>query len=92
MTIDAALLLSRVEDILATELDGEMVLLSIADGKYYGLNGVGSEIWRRLERPVSAGALCDQLTDGFAGDEQQIRQEALALLAKLVDWGLVRQV
>ena len=75
----------RSTQVIATEVDGEIVLISIEDGKYFGLDSVGSEIWRRLEAPKRVDALCDELKAHFEGDPDTIEREALMFLDRLSD-------
>ena len=89
MAFDPSARLTRASSIIATEVDGEMVLMSIEDGKYFGLDPIGSEIWRRLEEPRSADALAAELKDHFDGDPATIERETLAFLEKLVETGLI---
>jgi hypothetical protein len=81
--------LVRTTETLATEVDGEIVLISITDGRYFGLDSVGSEIWRRLEQPKRVDALCAELKEHFEGDPETIEREAIAFLDTLVDSKLV---
>ena len=53
--------LSRVENLLSTELDQETVLMSIDAGAYYGLEGPARCIWEILETPLTFSALVDRL-------------------------------
>jgi hypothetical protein len=85
MPIDASAPLLRSSQVIATEVDGEIVLMSIEDGKYFGLDAIGSEIWRRLEAPKTAGALIAELTDHFEGDAAVIERETQVFLDKLAD-------
>ena len=82
--------LVRAPEIIATEVDGEFVLMSIEDGKYFGLDPIGSEIWRRLEAPKSVEALCGELKDHFEGDPETIEREAFDFLGKLSDLKLLQ--
>jgi hypothetical protein len=83
--------LVRAPEIIATEVDGELVLMSIEDGKYFGLDAIGSEIWRRLEDPKSVEALTGELQGHFDGDPATIERETLDFLDKLSDHKLVQQ-
>ena len=89
MTIDPSAPLTRSPNIIATEVDGEMVLMSIEDGKYFGLDPIGSEIWRRLEEPKSAEALTAELKDHFEGDPDAIERETRDFLDKLAENALL---
>jgi hypothetical protein len=75
----------RSSTLLAAELDGETMLLSIEHGRYYGLDAVGGDIWRRLETPISVGDLCAALRDVYEADPMVIEREVLELLNRLRD-------
>lgn len=81
--------LVRSPDIIASEVDGELVLISIEDGKYFGLNAVGSEIWRLLEAPRSTEDLVSALKDHFDGDGETVEREAIAFIDQLAAQSLV---
>jgi hypothetical protein len=85
MTLDPSTTIVRTADAIATEIDGEIVLINIEDGKYFGLDPVGSEIWRRLESPKRVDALCDELKAHFEGDPDTIERETLTFLDQLSD-------
>ena len=89
MAIAPSARLVRAPEIIATEVDGELVLMSIEDGKYFGLDAIGSEIWRRLEVPKSVEALCGELKAHFEGDAATIERDTMAFLDQLSDSGLV---
>lgn len=90
MAFEPSALLVRSPDIIASEVDGELVLISIQDGKYYGLDAVGSEIWRLLEEPRSVAALVAALQAHFDGDAEAIERETLEFIGKLAAQTLVR--
>ncbi len=70
-------------DQVAAEIDGEVVVMSIAQGKYVGFDGMASMIWRRLERPQPVAELCDGLIRDFDGSPEVIRADVTELLASL---------
>ncbi len=49
--MDEGALISVASRVVGTELDGEFVMLDPESGNYYGLNEVGSAIWRLLAAP-----------------------------------------
>jgi len=89
MTLDPGALLTRSPDIVASEVDGELVLVSVQDGKYYGLDPVGSEIWRQLEQPRTVTALTAALQQHFDGDAATIERETVAFIDQLAAQALV---
>lgn len=79
----------RNNALVTSELDGDLVMLSIEKGKYYGLNGMGKEIWRRLETPISVEALCDDLSDKYEVKREQCHVQVLNFLQSMMDQDLV---
>jgi len=76
-------------DPLAAEVSGQVVLMSVARGAYYGLDDTGSDIWRRLEQPVRVSDLCAALCHAYDGDPEKVEADVLAFLRRLVGEGLV---
>lgn len=80
----------RSTGVLAAEVDGEIVMMSIELGRYYGLDDIGSDIWKRIEQPCSFGALVDALTAEYDADRGTIATDVAALLARMAEQGVVR--
>lgn len=75
---------------LWAEIDGEVVLLSVDNGKYYDMNDVGSRIWAMVEEPISVAALIDRLLSEFAVERRVCEEQVLAFLHELHANGLVQ--
>lgn len=82
----------RTQDLISSEIDGELIMLSIENGKYYGLNTLGSYIWKLLESPHSVHHLCEKLTDDFVVSQEQCEQEILTFLNKLATDNLIKVI
>lgn len=81
------------EDVIAREVAGEMVLLDLASGLYFGLNPVGSRIWSRLSEGVcSITEICDVIEHEFDASRDQIEGDVVALLRQLSGKDLICQV
>lgn len=94
MTADAPRLhaASRVvaaRDQVSAELDGEAVILGLADGIYYGLDPVGAFAWALLERPRTVAELRDAVAAEFDVDAPTAERDLLALLDEMAARGLV---
>ncbi|MBO9711572.1 PqqD family peptide modification chaperone [Sphingomonas sp.] len=89
MDIAPDAIIVRTSEALATEVDGEVVLIRIEDGVYFGLDQIGTEIWRRLAAPKQVSVLFEELREHFEGDSGRIEQETLAFLAELAENRLV---
>jgi hypothetical protein len=83
MSLDPSATIVRSADTVSTEIDGEIVLIDIDAGQYFGMDKVGSEIWRRLAEPVRVDALVDALKGHFDGEAAAIEADTLAFLNKL---------
>ncbi len=70
----------RSAEVVSTNVDGEEVLLSIENGKYYGLNSVASRIWQLIEQPKSMDTICRELQNEFDVTAEQCQSETQALL------------
>ena len=79
----------REASVLSTVLDGETVLMSVDEGRYFALNAVGTDIWARLESPVRAEDLIAALVNDYSGDAVDIARDVMDLLRTLVGRGLV---
>jgi hypothetical protein len=76
-------LVCRKSDVLAAEVGGEVVLMSVAQWHYFGLNAIGTDIWKRLEQRQSVAALCAGLAADYDGEAQAIEHDVIELLNKL---------
>lgn len=77
---------------MAAEVDGQMVLLDVEKGQYFGLNEVGLVIWRRLEKPATVAELSEAVMEEFEVETSQCEQDVIVLLRELKEHGLVQLV
>lgn len=81
------------DDAIGREVAGEMVLLDLASGQYFGLDPVGSRIWDRLSQgPCSLTDLCDMIEAEFDAPRDVIESDTQALIAQLSEKKLVSPV
>ncbi|MHA7820230.1 MAG: PqqD family protein [Erythrobacter sp.] len=77
-------------DVVAREVGGEMVLLDLASGQYFGLDAVGGRIWELLsERPHTLEQLCDAIEAEFEAPRERIEADLMALAAQLSEQELI---
>lgn len=76
-------------DVLASELGAELVMLNLADGIYYGLDGVGAAVWKLVQTPVTVAVICQELIAAYDVDPELCRADVLKLLTDLSSRGLV---
>jgi Coenzyme PQQ synthesis protein D (PqqD) len=90
--ITPATVLVAARDQVSTEVEGEAVILSLADGVYYGLDGVGALVWERLREPTSVAALRDAVVAAYEVDAETASRDLERLLGELRARGLVEVV
>jgi len=78
------------DDVVAREVAGEMVLLDLASGLYFGLDPVGSRIWDRLsEGPCSLAEVCDLIEAEFDAPRDQIERDIVELATQFAEKKLI---
>jgi hypothetical protein len=85
-----ATMISRSPSVLTAEVDGEVVMMSIEQGRYFGLDDIGSDIWKRLEPPCSFAELVDRLVADYEADRATIAADVRVLLGNMVKQDVVR--
>ncbi len=78
-------MLQRKPGMLFNEIDGEVVMLSIENSEYYGMDKVGSRIWQLLENPMPFKELVNRLMDEYEVTEEKCRQETLDFVKKMTE-------
>jgi len=86
---DAAIV-SRSPSILTAEVDGEIIMMSIEQGHYFGLDHIGSDIWKRIEPPCSFAILIDGLAADYEADRTTIVTDVQSLLDHMAKHDIVR--
>jgi Coenzyme PQQ synthesis protein D (PqqD) len=89
LTIGEQTLVSRSTGLLVAAVRDETVMMHIESGHYYGLDDIGSEIWRRLEAPRRFGELVDGLVADFDADRTVIAEDVRRLLAIMAEHKVV---
>lgn len=83
-------IISRIMEVVAAEMDGETVMISIESGKYYGMDIIGSRIWELLETPKSVADVVRILGEEYEIKQQQCEADVLDFLKYLQKEGLVK--
>ena len=83
----------RVRDgVVFKELDGESVLLDLGAGTYFGLNDTGTCLWQGLTESQDLDAALFRLLERFDVDLATARDDAMKLIARLVEKRLLESV
>jgi hypothetical protein len=80
----------RVPDgVLSRDLQGEMVILDLKTGVYFGLDPVGTRIWHLLQEHQSLQKVLNSLVEEYEVTEAVCADDLLAFVAKMLEKGLV---
>ena len=74
---------------VSCDLEGEVAILNLSSGVYYGLDPVGARIWTLLREPTTVRAVRDALAAEYDVDPDRCERDLVALLEDLVTAGLV---
>jgi hypothetical protein len=77
-------IVQRDPDVIAAEADQDLVMVSIANGAYYGVSDVAREIWEAIEQPKKISDLIDDLSAKYKVDRSLCEQQTLSFLESLL--------
>lgn len=87
ISLDASV---RIPDtVLFQELAGETVLLNLETGTYFGLDPMGTRIWRLLQARRALKTVHDALLDEYEIDAQQLEADLLRFVRDLARHDLI---
>jgi hypothetical protein len=70
-------------------MGGEMVVLDLKSGCYYGLDAVGARVWALIEQPASLSVIRDTIMAEYEVDAERCERDIQAFLDKMQAAGLV---
>lgn len=87
----------RADGLVTADLDGEIGMMHIEKGMYYGFDTVGTRIWELIEKPNTVENIITALREEYDIDDTTCREdvnEFLQLLHKkeLININEVRKV
>ncbi len=83
--MDKTAVIKRQPDILFSEVDDEVILMSTESGLYFSLNEMGSYIWNRIGEGIVIVDLLAGLVANYDISIELCEAEVLAYLEKLDD-------
>ena len=75
--------------VLIQEVAGQAAILDLQSDKYFGLDDVGTDIWKAVTGGATVGDGIDVLAELYEVGYDQLRGDVLGLLQKLKDLGLL---
>ncbi|CAG9620753.1 lasso peptide biosynthesis PqqD family chaperone [Sutcliffiella rhizosphaerae] len=82
-------MITQVEGNLVSDMDGEKVMFSITNGKYYNLGEIGGVIWELLENPHTTDDIVMDLLTKYEVDKKTCEDQVFAFISLLHQEGLI---
>jgi len=82
---------SQVKGNICSDMDGEKVMLSIKNGKYYNLGETGGFIWDSIETPIKVTDVVGKMKTIYDINEQECETQVRSFLDNLLSEGLIQK-
>jgi len=80
------------ESVHSQLVDGELVILDMKTEKYFGLDSVGSDIWKLIDEENSFQEILDAMLEMYDADPDQVNRDIEDLIEKLLTDNLIEPV
>jgi len=74
---------------ISADLSGEVVILNLDSGVYYGLDLVGARIWDLIQAPKTVMEIRAVLLEEYEVEPERCERDLLVLLQSLATEGLI---
>ncbi len=81
--------IARSSALKVATLQDEIVMMHVETGRYYNLDEIGSDIWRRLESPRTFGDLVNLLVVDYDAERAVIAEDVRKLLSIMAEYEVV---
>jgi DNA-directed RNA polymerase delta subunit len=92
MDINNNTIFKKSNDLLEAPMEDSLALMSIEQGKYYGMNPVAKFIWEQLAEPISFKDLIDLLLNKYEIEDDSCKEQTLHFLSELLDKKMIGKV
>ncbi|WML51577.1 lasso peptide biosynthesis PqqD family chaperone [Neobacillus sp. PS3-12] len=82
----------QCEGNIASDMNGEKVLLNVRKGKYFNLGTTGGEIWGLIKSPIKVNKLVDVVVAEFEVEKNICELQVLSFLNQLYKEDLVKRI
>jgi len=79
----------RKKELTIIDFDGELAMNDTEKGVHYGINLVGSRIWKLLDDPQTMGSIVDYLLTQYEVDKKSCQDEVFDFLVDLYERELI---
>ena len=76
--------ISRNPEIIHSAMDGEVVMMSVDQGLFFGIDTIGTHIWNLLETPAKVEGLIEKLVTNYDVERSVCENDTLLFLNDLL--------
>lgn len=84
--------MARNPDQIVADVGGDLVLMSVDQGEYFGITGVGSRVWELLATPIAVENIVRVICDEYAVEATVCQSDIESFVEELIQLGLVSAV
>lgn len=81
---------SQNKGVIVSDMDGEKVMLSVQNGKYYNLGDIGGQIWDLIENPINVKQLITKLLTVYDVPQTDCQRQVTSFLDHLLAENLIQ--
>ena len=82
-------IIERIKGIPSTDINGDVVMMHVEKGKYFGLDSVGSRIWELIAGPQVVKDIILVLLEEYEVEESTCQEQVLEFVNLLHREGLI---
>jgi hypothetical protein len=87
VSVDSVIVAAK--DQVSSDLGGEVAILDLKAGMYYGLDEVGAHIWELVQKPTVVSEIQVMIIEQYDVETMRAERDVLAFLQRLADEGLI---
>jgi hypothetical protein len=80
---------AQIKGNIVSDMGGEKVMLSVKNGKYYNLGGIGGDIWDLIGEKIQVNQLVTNLMSNYNVEQSVCEEQVISFLELLLGEGLV---
>ena len=78
------------EDVVFRELEGEIVILNLDKGEYFGVDDIGTRVWTLVAEGRSLRQIADVMVSEYDVPRETVAADLLRLAGEMISHGLIR--
>ncbi|MBF0545518.1 MAG: lasso peptide biosynthesis PqqD family chaperone [Candidatus Riflebacteria bacterium] len=83
-------LVSKHPKTVENNIDGSTIMMSVDEGKYFGLDTIGSYVWSLIQEPIRVSSLIEGLLQKYEVDRETCEKDVLVFLEELNKDGILK--